>query len=89
MKTAKCNKLIKQLRRILSERLPDDQSAALIKDGFNVKAPTRYTACAVALYRKAAVGDVTAIKALNDILNTADGSTSDGNKIVFIDDLIK
>ena len=82
------DKLIKALRRVLSGKVSADHEERLKKEGFVFKTtPNGFTAIAAALYARAAVGDVQAIKALNDMLKEPDDMPNGSTKIIFIDDL--
>ena len=53
--------LYKALKTLLNERLSETEAQSLKDEGFEVKNPTRKTAVMVALYKKAAAGDLSAI----------------------------
>ncbi len=64
------------LKRLLNERLSEAEEQSLKDEGFNFKAPKRKAAVMVALYKKAALGDLSAIKQLTAVLGS--GEQSDG-----------
>lgn len=61
--------LYKTLKTLLNERLSDAEAQSLKDEGFEVKNPTRKTAVMIALYKKAASGDLSAIKELRSIVS--------------------
>lgn len=52
----------KQLKKLLKQKLSEKEKQELKNAGFDFKAPTRQTLILVALYKKAAAGDMNAIK---------------------------
>ena len=80
--------LYKTLKSLLNERLSDAEVDALKDEGFEVKSPTRKTAVMVALYKKAAAGDLSAIKELRSIVSEKnDDSRSGGKAVMIVDDI--
>lgn len=76
------------VKNLLSEKLPEEKAEALKNEGFKLKSPTRKAALAIALYKKAESGDLSAIKELRSILSDAEESS--GTKaVVIIDDTQK
>ena len=61
--------LSEALKILLEEKLPRSEVQSLKDEGFTLKRPTRETALAVAIYKKAASGDLSAIKELRSILS--------------------
>ena len=56
--------------------------------GFNIKDPTRKTAVMIALYKKAAGGDLSAIKELRSIISEKETEKKEsGRAVVIIDDI--
>ncbi|MEE1074433.1 MAG: hypothetical protein U0K93_03025, partial [Acutalibacteraceae bacterium] len=53
--------LYKTLKTLLNERLSEAEAETLRSEGFEIKNPTRKTAVMVALYKKAASGDLSAL----------------------------
>lgn len=85
MKTGK-NILSQALRALLSQKLPQREAESLKDEGFEIKNPTRKTALAVAIYKKAAAGDLSALKELRSILN--DERADDARKaVIIVDDI--
>ncbi len=80
--------LSSSLKSILNGRLPQTEAQSLIDEGFNVKRPTRKTAVLVALYKKAASGDLSAIKELISIVGESKSDTAN-KAVIIIDDLTK
>ena len=57
-------------------------------EGFNIKDPTRKTAVMIALYKKAASGDLSAIKELRSIISEKETEKKEsGRAVVIIDDI--
>ena len=61
-----------ELLRLLSLRASTEEVANLEKMEINLKKPTRMTVIAAAIYKKAASGELSAIKELLSIIGTAD-----------------
>lgn len=61
--------LKKVMSDILNEKLPNAEVTSLKDEGFKLKNPTRKTAVMIALYKKAAGGDLSAIKELRSIVS--------------------
>ena len=59
------------------------------ENGFEIKNPTRKTAVMVALYKKAASGDLSAIKELRSIVSEKNDDKSEQAKAVMIVDDIR
>ena len=68
MKKDASQKLKDSLSRLLGEELSEREEQELKKQGFELNKPTRTAAIAVALYKKAAAGDLSAIKELRSML---------------------
>lgn len=81
--------LYKTLKSLLNERLSDAEVDALKDEGFEVKSPTRKTAVMIALYKKAAAGDLSAIKELRSIVSEKNEDSRSGGKAVMIVDDIR
>ncbi len=78
--------LYRTLKMLLNERLSDAEAQSLKDEGFEVKNPTRKTAVMIALYKKAAAGELSAIKELRSIVSEKDSGGSGGLKAVTIID---
>ena len=76
--------LYKTLKSLLNERLSDAEVDALKDEGVEVKSPTRKTAVMIALYKKAAAGDLSAIKELRSIVSEKNDDSRSGGKAVMI-----
>ena len=61
--------LYKTMKSLLNERLSEPEEISLRDEGFFVKNPRRKTAVAIALYKKAVSGDLSAIKELRSIVS--------------------
>lgn len=80
--------LYKTLKSLLNERLSDAEAESLKDEGFDIKDPTRKTAVMIALYRKAASGDLSAIKELRSIISEKETEKKEsGRAVVIIDDI--
>lgn len=90
MKPTQADKLLKgALKTLLNEKLSQAEAQSLKDEGFKLKNPTRKVAVMIALYKKAAAGDLSAIKELRSIVS--DGgidALQEGRKaVMIIDDL--
>lgn len=81
--------LYKTLKTLLNERLSDAEVESLKAEGFEIKSPTRKTAVMIALYKKAASGDLSAIKELRSIVSEKNEDKSGQSKAVMIVDDIR
>ena len=80
--------LYKTMKSLLNERLSDAEAESLKDEGFNIKDPTRKTAVMIALYQKAASGDLSAIKELRSIISEKETEKKEsGRAVVIIDDI--
>lgn len=80
--------LYKTLKSLLNERLSDAEAESLKDEGFDIKEPTRKTAVMIALYKKAASGDLSAIKELRSIVSEKETEKKEnGRAVVIIDDI--
>ena len=80
--------LYKTMKSLLNERLSDAEAESLKDEGFNIKDPTRKTAVMIALYKKAASGDHSAIKELRSIISEKETEKKEsGRAVVIIDDI--
>lgn len=76
------------MKSLLNERLSDAEAESLKDEGFNIKDPTRKTAVMIALYKKAASGDLSAIKELRSIVSEKETEKKEsGRAVVIIDDI--
>lgn len=78
--------LYKTLKQLLNEKLSEAEIETLRSEGFEVKNATRKTAVMVALYKKAASGDLSAIKELRSIVSEKTEEKSGQTKAVMIID---
>lgn len=80
--------LYKTMKTLLNEKLSDAEAVSLREEGFQIKSPTRKTAVMVALYKKAAAGDLSAIKELRSIVSEkSEEKTPNGKAVMIIDDI--
>lgn len=80
------NEFADVLKLLLNERLSDAEAQSLKDEGFKLKSPKRKTAVMIALYKKAAAGDLSAIKELRGILGTSSQLTESG-AVTIIDNI--
>ncbi|MCQ2477634.1 MAG: hypothetical protein MJ091_00245 [Clostridia bacterium] len=78
--------LSSSLKSLLNERLSSAEEQSLKDEGFNVKNPKRKTAVMIALYKKAASGDLSAIKELISIVSDVK-SDAQSKAVIIIDDV--
>lgn len=78
--------LYKTLKTLLNEKLSGAEAQSLKDEGFEVKNPTRKTAVMIALYKKAATGDLSAIKELRSIVSEKDSEKIGTTRAVTIID---
>lgn len=82
------DKLLKSaLKTLLNERLSKAEEESLKDEGFKLKKPTRKAAVMIALYKKAASGDLSAIKELRSIVSDATQERPTGRAVMIIDDI--
>ena len=81
--------LYKTMKSILNEKLSAEEVLTLREEGFNLKNPTRKNAVMIALYKKAASGDLSAIKEIRSIVSEKTEDTPSGLKAVMIVDDIR
>ena len=82
--------LYKTMKSILNEKLSDAEAQSLMDERFNIKNPTRKAAVMIALYRKAASGDLSAIKEIRSIVsekNEENPESAGKRAVVIIDDI--
>ncbi len=87
MKKGDMSALSTALNNLLDEKLPQAEEQSLKDEGFVLKKPTRRAALAIALYKKAAAGDLSAIKELRSILGDTKGLSQAGKAVMIIDDI--
>ncbi len=76
----------KSISDLLKEKLSSGEADALKAEGFNIKKPTRMTVIMAALYKRAASGDLSAIKEIRSILSGGVSENGEG-RVTIIDDL--
>ena len=81
--------LYKTLKAILNEKLSEEEIETFRSEGYAVKHPTRKTAVMIALYKKAATGDLSAIKELRSIVSEKNEDRPQEAKAVMIVDDIR
>ncbi len=86
MKKDASQKIKDSLSQLLSGGLSEREEQELKKQGFDIKKPTRSAAIAIALYKKAAAGDLSAIKELRSMLPQEE-TTATERTVKIIDDI--
>ena len=80
--------LYKTLKTLLNEKLSEAEVETLRSEGFEIKNPTRKTAIMIALYKKAASGELSAIKELRSIISEkTEDKPIDRGTVIIVDDL--
>lgn len=80
--------LYKTMKSLLNQRLSVAEAESLKDEGYEIKNPTRKTAVMIALYKKAASGELSAIKELRSIISEKKEETTDNNKgVTILDDI--
>lgn len=82
----KKKELKSELSRLLSQKASEEEKERLHDMEIDVKNPTRMTVIAASLYKKAAAGELTAIKELLSIIGVTE-SASGG--VTLVDDIGK
>ncbi len=72
--------------RLLNEKTTDGENEFLTEYGFKVKGATKQTVLAAALYKRAAGGDLSAIKEIINILGGASPDKTEREAVTIIDD---
>lgn len=73
------------MQKILNSKLPENELVELKEDGYKVSSATRLTGIVIALYKKAAAGDMNAIKEVLSLV--ADKTQTFENGVTIIDDV--
>lgn len=82
------DKLLKSaLKTLLNQRLSEAEEQSLKDEGFILNKPTRKAAVMIALYKKAAAGDLSAIKELRSIVSDTNSQAPTGRMVTIIDDI--
>ena len=77
----------KILKDILKSKASLEETEMLKSAGFEIKSPTKSAVIMAALYKKAASGDLSAIKELRLILGDEQNSDSLDTAVVIVDDI--
>ena len=77
----------KILKKLLSSPVTAEEQEQLKAAGFNLKSPTKQAVIVAALYKKAAAGDLSAIKELRAMWGETSEQSSTGTAVVIIDNL--
>lgn len=75
------------LNTLLNEKLSEQEAESLKDEGFNLKNKKRSAAIMIALYKKAAAGDLSAIKELRSILGEGKADSGTQRAVIIIDDI--
>lgn len=78
-------KVGREMKDLLKTKLTEEEKIRLKEDGFTFKNPTKQTLLLVALYKKAANGDMTAIREINAMISSGEGLH--GEPVRIIDDV--
>lgn len=78
--------LKENMNKLLLEGVSAAEREFLQELGFNIKKPNKYTVIAAALYKKAAAGDLSAIKELRALVGEA-GSEATFGMVRIVDDI--
>ena len=74
-----------EMRKLLNAKLPEDEVMELKENGYKVTNATRLTGIVIALYKKAAAGDMSAIKEVISLVG--DKKETAENGVTIIDDV--
>lgn len=75
----------KEMNDLLKMKLTTEEKDRLNQEGFNFKNPTKQTAILVALYKKAASGDMSAIREINSLVSG--GNSQQDQRVQIIDNV--
>lgn len=75
-----------ELRRMLSLKASSEEVERLKEMEIAIKKPTKMTVLAAALYKKASVGELSAIKEIVSLLN---GESNEAGGVILVDDIGK
>ncbi len=79
-------KLKENMADLLASNLTDEEKQTLKDTGFKIKRPNKYTLIALALYKKAVGGDLSAIKEIRSVLGDT-GIEKEVGVVKIIDDI--
>ncbi len=77
--------LKEEMQKLLSQTLTQEERKGLREDGFKFIRPTRASCILAALYKKAANGDMSAIKEILNLI--CDKNSESGGEVTIIDDV--
>ena len=75
-------KVSREMKVLLKTKLTEEEKQRLKEDGFTFKNPTKQTLLLVALYKKAANGDMTAIREINAMIGSGEVLGGEGVRII-------
>ncbi len=84
---AKAKTLKEIMESLLEQKASDQEKANLSELGFDMKKPTKYTVIMAALYKKAAGGDLSAIKELRSIVSGGATDNLYSGVVMIVDDI--
>lgn len=82
----KRNDLKEEMNKLLTQKLSGEEAELLNDSGFKFSRPTRATSILVALYKKAASGDMSAIKEVLSLVSDKSEAVN-GGEVTIIDDV--
>ena len=74
------------MEKLLEQKTSGAENEFLTESGFKTKGATKFTVLAAALYKKAAGGDMSALKEIRSILSSGSAENSDYRVVTIIDD---
>lgn len=77
--------LKEEMKKLLTQKLSGEEVESLSESGFKISRPTKATNILVALYKKAASGDMSAIKEVLSMISDKPEAT--GGEVTIIDDV--
>lgn len=77
----------KILKKLLCSKVTPEEQEQLKAAGFNLKSPTKQAVIVAALYKKAAAGDLSAIKELRSMWGETVEQSAAGTAVVIIDNI--
>ena len=72
----------KEMKNLLKMKLTSEEKDRLQSEGFNFKNPTKQTVILVALYKKAASGDMNAIREISSMMGVANDYSGESVQII-------
>ena len=82
----KSENIKEEMQKLLSQTLPQEDKNLLKEDGFKFSRPTRASCILAALYKKAAGGDMSAIKEILNLISDKE-TEKETQEVTIIDDV--